>query len=135
MCSCCYTAANTNRVFTTVFDPIHVEPFDPKWEKELSRMSMFDLRDRMYKFVTDRQPLYGVPLCINPHSAAYKNFAKFVFHIPYCYTISDVFQFIGCATIGVATIAECMGLTHDHLLFSAPSVYILPFAAAIMHFL
>uniref|UniRef100_A0A914RL28 Protein kinase domain-containing protein n=1 Tax=Parascaris equorum TaxID=6256 RepID=A0A914RL28_PAREQ len=27
----------------------HEQPFDPKWEKELSRMSMFDLRDRMYK--------------------------------------------------------------------------------------
>jgi nemo like kinase len=76
MCSCCYTAANSSRVFTTAFDPVHQEPFDSKWEKELSRMSMFDLRDRMYKFVTERQPLYGVPLCINPHSAAYKSFAS-----------------------------------------------------------
>lgn len=55
----------------------HEQPFDPKWEKELSRMSMFDLRDRMYKYVTERTPLFGVPLCINPNSAAYKNFARY----------------------------------------------------------
>lgn len=78
MCSCCYTAANSNRVFTSTFDSPHTEPFDVKWEKELSRLSMFELRDRLYKFVTERAPLYGVPLCINPHSAAYKSFARYV---------------------------------------------------------
>ncbi|VDD94391.1 unnamed protein product [Enterobius vermicularis] len=76
MCSCCYTTPNNNRVFTQDFDPVHEQPFDPKWEKELSRLSMFDLRDRMYKYVTERTPLYGVPLCINPNSAAYKSFAS-----------------------------------------------------------
>uniref|UniRef100_A0A0N5AFT0 Serine/threonine kinase NLK n=1 Tax=Syphacia muris TaxID=451379 RepID=A0A0N5AFT0_9BILA len=76
MCSCCYTMPNNNRVFTQDFDPLHEQPFDPKWEKELSRLSMFDLRDRMYKYVTERTPLYGVPLCINPNSAAYKSFAS-----------------------------------------------------------
>ncbi|VDK58050.1 unnamed protein product [Anisakis simplex] len=76
MCTCCYTTPTNNRVFTNCFDPTHEQPFDPKWEKELSRMSMFDLRDRMYKYVTERTPLYGVPLCINPNSAAYKNFAR-----------------------------------------------------------
>uniref|UniRef100_A0A0M3ID56 Serine/threonine kinase NLK n=1 Tax=Ascaris lumbricoides TaxID=6252 RepID=A0A0M3ID56_ASCLU len=76
MCSCCYTTPSNNRVFTNSFDPVHEQPFDPKWEKELSRMSMFDLRDRMYKYVTERTPLFGVPLCINPNSAAYKNFAS-----------------------------------------------------------
>lgn len=76
MCSCCITTSNGSRVFTNDFDPRHNEPFDIKWEKELSRLSMYELRDRMYKFVTDRQPSYGVPLCINPHSGAYKNFLR-----------------------------------------------------------
>uniref|UniRef100_A0A914V923 Serine/threonine kinase NLK n=1 Tax=Plectus sambesii TaxID=2011161 RepID=A0A914V923_9BILA len=76
MCSCCYTAANSNRVFTSTFDSAHEEPFDVKWEKDLSRLSMFELRDRLYKFVMERTPMYGVPLCINPHSAAYKSFAS-----------------------------------------------------------
>jgi nemo like kinase len=76
MCSCCYTTTNSNRIFTASFDPLHESPFEPKWERELSSLSMFELRDRMYKFVTERQPLYGIPLCINPNSAAYKNFAS-----------------------------------------------------------
>ncbi|WKY01848.1 hypothetical protein Q1695_015676 [Nippostrongylus brasiliensis] len=77
MCSCCYTNNPGNtRIFSTDPDPMHEMPFDPKWEKELSRLSMFDLRDRMYKFVTERTPLFGTPLCINPSSAAYKNFAS-----------------------------------------------------------
>ncbi|KJH44311.1 kinase domain protein [Dictyocaulus viviparus] len=79
MCSCCYTnnsIPGNTRIFSTDPDPVHEVPFDPKWEKELSRLSMFDLRDRMYKFVTERTPLFGTPLCINPSSAAYKNFAS-----------------------------------------------------------
>lgn len=82
MCSCCYNDASNTRIFTTAFDPHHEKAFDPKWEKELSRLSMFELRDRMFKFVTERTPLYGVPLCINPNSAAYKNFARSLFLLP-----------------------------------------------------
>lgn len=59
----------------------HDHPFDPRWEKELSRMSMFDLRDRMYRYVTERAPPFGVALAINPNSAAYKNFTTFVFKL------------------------------------------------------
>ncbi|CAI4230581.1 unnamed protein product [Auanema sp. JU1783] len=76
MCSCCYTKANNTRVFTIDYDPSHEQPFDPKWERELARLSMFELRESMYKFVTERIPLYGTPLMINPGSAAYKNFAN-----------------------------------------------------------
>ncbi|VDN54906.1 unnamed protein product [Dracunculus medinensis] len=76
MCSCCYTTPSNNRVFSQLLDPLHEKPFDPKWEKELSRMSMFDLRDRMYNYVIERTPMFGVPLCINPNSAAYKSFAS-----------------------------------------------------------
>jgi hypothetical protein len=85
---------NSQRQFVADVEPTHKEPFEPKWEKvracvrawrahthqlqELQRTSMFDLRDKMYKFVTERTPLYSIPLCINPHSAAYKNFARWV---------------------------------------------------------
>uniref|UniRef100_A0A915Q8D5 Mitogen-activated protein kinase n=1 Tax=Setaria digitata TaxID=48799 RepID=A0A915Q8D5_9BILA len=76
MCSCCYTTPANVRIFSQILDPVHEHPFDPRWEKELSRMSMFDLRDRMYRFVTERAPPFGVALTINPNSASYKNFTS-----------------------------------------------------------
>ncbi|CAO4369477.1 unnamed protein product [Caenorhabditis nigoni] len=77
MCSCCYTKPNVpSRIFSQDLDPAHESPFDPKWEKDMSRLSMFELREKMYQFVMDRPALYGVALCINPQSAAYKNFAS-----------------------------------------------------------
>ncbi|CAB60300.2 Serine/threonine kinase NLK [Caenorhabditis elegans] len=77
MCSCCYTKPNMpSRLFAQDLDPRHESPFDPKWEKDMSRLSMFELREKMYQFVMDRPALYGVALCINPQSAAYKNFAS-----------------------------------------------------------
>lgn len=84
MCSCCHTVPSTGaRQFCADLDPSHKVPFDPKMEKELARMSMFELRDKMYNFVMERNPLYGIPLCINPHSAAYKNFARYHIHSLY----------------------------------------------------
>lgn len=56
--------------------PRHRHPFDPLWEKELSRLSMFELRDRLFKYVTERVPMYGIPLCINTNSATYGEFVK-----------------------------------------------------------
>ena len=76
MCSCCYTSGTGQRVFCGSLDPHHEEPFENQWEKDLSKFSMFDLRDKLYKFVMERPPLYGIPLCINPHSAAYKSFTR-----------------------------------------------------------
>lgn len=77
MCTCCYTKPNMpSRIFSQELDPCHESPFDPKWEKDMSRLSMFELREKMYQFVMDRPALYGVALCINPQSAAYKNFAS-----------------------------------------------------------
>lgn len=37
---------------------------------------MFDLRDKLYKYVTDRRPMDGIPLCINTNSASYPEFAN-----------------------------------------------------------
>jgi len=77
MCSCCYNATpNGPRAFCNDLEPKHNQPFEVHWEKEIARLSMYELRDRIYKFVTDRPPLHGVPLCINPHSAAYKSFTS-----------------------------------------------------------
>lgn len=76
MCSCCYTAASGQRVYASEFEPKHNEPFEPKWEKELSRLSVYDVRDKMCKFIGERQPSFGVPLCINPHATAYKSFTS-----------------------------------------------------------
>jgi nemo like kinase len=76
MCSCCQTSARRERIYTKIFDPMHEQPFDPLWEKELSRLSMFELRDRLFKYVTERMPKYGIPLCINTNSATYGEFAS-----------------------------------------------------------
>ena len=75
MCTCCHTK-NGQRHYTSDLDPCHEVPFDPKWEKDLSRLSMYELRDRIYKFVTDRAAMQETPLCINPKSAAYTNFTS-----------------------------------------------------------
>ncbi|KRZ07089.1 Serine/threonine kinase NLK, partial [Trichinella zimbabwensis] len=74
MCSCCRTTSNGTRVYAQNPEPVHSEPFDVKWEKELSRLSMFELRDRIYKFIIERAPPYHIPLCINPDSNAFKSF-------------------------------------------------------------
>ncbi|KAI1729007.1 protein kinase domain-containing protein [Ditylenchus destructor] len=76
MCTCCQSRGRGERVFNKVFDPCHRTPFDPAWEKELSRLSMFELRDRLFKYVTERVPLYGIPLCINTNSVTYGEFAN-----------------------------------------------------------
>lgn len=77
MCSCCYTIANMQeRTFAEELNPNHDSPFAPQWEKEMSKLSMFDLREKIYQFVMERPPLHGVALCINPHSAAFKNFSS-----------------------------------------------------------
>ncbi|GMT19223.1 hypothetical protein PFISCL1PPCAC_10520 [Pristionchus fissidentatus] len=81
MCSCCSTLPSGQRQFHPNLEPHHEEPFNPIWERELSRCSMFDLRDKLYSFVVDRHHKLQmeqnhVPLVINPNSAAYKNFTS-----------------------------------------------------------
>uniref|UniRef100_A0AC34RPZ7 Mitogen-activated protein kinase n=1 Tax=Panagrolaimus sp. JU765 TaxID=591449 RepID=A0AC34RPZ7_9BILA len=76
MCSCCHNNPRHQRVFCNELDPVHTNPISPNWEKELSRLSMFDLRDRLYKYVTERRPMEGIPLCINTNSASYNDFLK-----------------------------------------------------------
>jgi nemo like kinase len=35
---------------------------------------MFELRERMYKYVVERKPRFDTPLCINVNSATYAEF-------------------------------------------------------------
>lgn len=74
MCTCCHNSPRRERIFCNVLDPVHENPISPNWEKELSRLSMFDLRDQLYNYVTDRRPIDGIPLCINTNSASYTEF-------------------------------------------------------------
>ncbi|VDP16092.1 unnamed protein product [Soboliphyme baturini] len=74
MCNCCTNTSNNMRVFASDLDPVHPQPFDASWEKELSHLSMFELRDRIYQFIVERRSHCDIPLCINPESAAFKSF-------------------------------------------------------------
>ncbi|CAJ0573009.1 unnamed protein product, partial [Mesorhabditis spiculigera] len=55
LCSCCTTADGV-RYFTAPnnLDPVHKEPFDPSWETEMDRYSMFDFRNQLYQFIITR---------------------------------------------------------------------------------
>ncbi|KAI6177534.1 Mitogen-activated protein kinase [Aphelenchoides bicaudatus] len=77
MCSCCFNASKRGgRNFTNDYEPDHDRPFNPLWEKELSRLSMFELRERMYNYIIERKPLYDTPLCININSATFSEFQQ-----------------------------------------------------------
>ncbi|CEF66373.1 Nemo-like kinase [Strongyloides ratti] len=76
MCTCCHTAPNRERVYAKVLDPVHSCPLDPKWEKEISSLSMFELRDKLYTCVTQRSQRNGVPLTLNPLSPRYNEFIE-----------------------------------------------------------
>ncbi|CAD5215034.1 unnamed protein product [Bursaphelenchus okinawaensis] len=72
MCSCC-THKRDQRMVRDL-DPEHKLPFSSQWEKDLSRFSMFDLREQLFKYVTERKPMYNIPLCINTTALAYNEF-------------------------------------------------------------
>ncbi|GMR57577.1 hypothetical protein PMAYCL1PPCAC_27772, partial [Pristionchus mayeri] len=52
MCSCCSTNDN-QRIFCNDLEPVHSAPFDPRWEQELARLTLFDQRDRLYNFAAN----------------------------------------------------------------------------------
>uniref|UniRef100_A0A915NJ95 Uncharacterized protein n=1 Tax=Meloidogyne floridensis TaxID=298350 RepID=A0A915NJ95_9BILA len=77
MCSCCHSITfhgRRERVFCLELDPVHSNPFDAQWEKEMSLKSMFQFREILYDYITKRNPLYGIPLCINTNAASYGEF-------------------------------------------------------------
>uniref|UniRef100_A0A0N4ZVI7 Mitogen-activated protein kinase n=1 Tax=Parastrongyloides trichosuri TaxID=131310 RepID=A0A0N4ZVI7_PARTI len=76
MCTCCFSTAKRERMYSKVLDPTHPCPLDPNWEKEISSLSMFELRDKLYKCVTERSQYNGVPLTLNPLSPRYNEFME-----------------------------------------------------------
>ncbi|CAI2350292.1 unnamed protein product [Caenorhabditis sp. 36 PRJEB53466] len=70
VCTCCDPMRRADDL-----EPAHTAPFDPQWEEDLGRMSMFELRDKIYQFVLDRVPPHGIRLCIDPQLEANVNVA------------------------------------------------------------
>ncbi|XP_077996275.1 serine/threonine-protein kinase NLK-like isoform X1 [Glandiceps talaboti] len=73
MCKCCHNTSS-GRQYTSDFEPASQVPFNSTFEDGLS--SVHHVKDRLHKFITDRHQGNSVPLCINPHSAAFKSFAS-----------------------------------------------------------
>ena len=48
--------------------------FDDDWERELSCVAK--VKEKLHRFIQDQINTNRVPLCINPHSAAFKSFAS-----------------------------------------------------------
>ncbi|XP_013775523.1 serine/threonine-protein kinase NLK-like [Limulus polyphemus] len=74
MCRCCHTTS-AGRHFVSDFEPTALHSFDDHFEKDLN--SVHQVKERLHKFILDRTASYNrVPLCINPHSAAFKSFSS-----------------------------------------------------------
>ncbi|XP_074113145.1 serine/threonine-protein kinase nemo [Cotesia typhae] len=74
MCTCCYDTNSGLRQYTPDFEPSTAYPFDDMWERKLT--SVQQVKEEMYRFIAERLDTPRVPLCINPQSAAFKNFAS-----------------------------------------------------------
>ncbi|KAH9422036.1 hypothetical protein DERP_002328 [Dermatophagoides pteronyssinus] len=74
MCKCCYTVGDTRR-FCNDLEPVSPHPFDNSFEKELTSVQI--VKERLHKEIMQRCLASNqVPLCINPLSASFKNFAS-----------------------------------------------------------
>ncbi|GFX72501.1 hypothetical protein TNCV_4060981 [Trichonephila clavipes] len=80
MCRCCQTTP-AGRQYIADFEPVSPHVFDDCFEKDLT--SVHQVKDRLYQFIFERyKGLYRMPLCINPHSAAFKSFtSRMALHI------------------------------------------------------
>ncbi|XP_046916351.1 serine/threonine-protein kinase nemo [Dermatophagoides farinae] len=75
MCKCCYTVNGDTRRFCNDLEPISPHPFDNSFEKELTSVQI--VKERLHKEIMQRCLASNqVPLCINPLSASFKNFAS-----------------------------------------------------------
>nr|XP_033777514.1 serine/threonine-protein kinase NLK isoform X5 [Geotrypetes seraphini] len=75
MCKCCFSTS-TGRVYTSDFEPITNPKFDDTFEKNLS--SVRQVKEIIHQFILEQQKGNRVPLCINPQSAAFKSFIRYV---------------------------------------------------------
>lgn len=73
MCRCCHNTP-AGRQYTTDFEPICSQPFSYSFEDHLT--SVQKVKEKLYKFILERQQQNRVPLCINPGSIAFKSFAS-----------------------------------------------------------
>lgn len=74
MCCCCHTTT-AGRHYVADFEPVALQPFDDAFEKDLTIVQQ--VKERLHKFILERcSSSTRVPLCINPHSAAFKSFAR-----------------------------------------------------------
>jgi len=73
MCTCCHNVGGV-RHFTSDFEPICKEPFRYDFEDDLT--SVFKVKEKIHKFIMEIQKGNRVPLCLNPNSISYKNFAN-----------------------------------------------------------
>ncbi|XP_069591118.1 serine/threonine-protein kinase NLK2 isoform X1 [Ranitomeya imitator] len=73
MCHCCYSVSS-GRVYTADFEPTAGDRFDDSYEKSLT--SVWQVKELVHRFITDQQQGKRPPLCINPHSAAFKTFIR-----------------------------------------------------------
>lgn len=74
MCRCC-SNHNGARKFVNELEPVANVPFDDSFEREL--ISVHQVKDKLHKTILEKcASSFRVPLCINPHSAAFKHFAR-----------------------------------------------------------
>lgn len=74
MCRCCHNVGSSRR-YVSDLEPIAPTTFDYSFERELSSVHL--VKERLHKSILEKCSLSNrVPLCINPHSAAFKSFAS-----------------------------------------------------------
>jgi len=74
MCRCCHSVGGVRR-HAPQLEPVAPYPFDDSFERELT--SLHQVKERLHKTILEKCTSSGrVPLCINPHSAAFKSFAS-----------------------------------------------------------
>lgn len=73
MCHCCHSTCS-GRVFVSDFEPSALHVFDCS-ENDLKSVSQ--VKAQLHTFIMEMVPGSGkIPLCINPHSAAFRSFAS-----------------------------------------------------------
>ena len=74
MCRCCHTIGGVRR-YASDLEPLSCAVFDDCFERGLH--SVHQVKDKLHKTILEKCGSYNrVPLCINPNSAAFKNFAS-----------------------------------------------------------
>lgn len=73
MCKCCHNSGNV-RHYTSDFEPVSRLPFSYGFEDDLT--SVFKVKEKLHKFILEQQKGNRVPLCLNPNSISFKNFAS-----------------------------------------------------------